>query len=89
KREAFKEFGQLDQIALQSAIVQCLHHCSFEELGKHYPIAVLMQLDQLDPISRFSNWCKLHLFLTSTPKCELLILVSILFNTDQRVKLTL
>ncbi|WP_273759019.1 hypothetical protein [Bartonella sp. AU55XJBT] len=39
----FKQSGQLDQIALQSAIVQCLHHCWFEELGKHYPIAVLMQ----------------------------------------------
>ncbi|WP_375616808.1 MULTISPECIES: hypothetical protein [unclassified Bartonella] len=50
KRETFKQLGQLDRIALQSALVQRLHRCSFEELGKHYPIAVLMQLDQLDPI---------------------------------------
>ncbi len=45
-----------------------------------------LQLCNVYTISHFSNWCNLHQFLTSTQKCELLILISILFNTDQRVK---
>ncbi len=72
-KRSLEKFGHVDRIALLYAIAQCLHYYLFEELGKHYPIAGLMQLDQLDPIAPLRYRDNLSQLLSPTQSANLVL----------------